>query len=214
MLRICSIILLVGLLAGSGAAQGLAGKVRVVDGDTLVIAGERIRLYGIDAPELDQTCRRGDGQSWPCGKAARAALAGLVADAALTCTGRMRDRYGRLVAVCRVAENDLAEELVRQGAAFAYRRYAREYIAAEAAALGGRRGVWQGAAVAPEVYRAGGDTAAPGCDIKGNISRSGQIYHVPGGRDYGATHIEAETGERWFCSPAQAEAAGWRGSRR
>src|SRR5262245_60918266 len=69
------------------------GMARVVDGDTLVLDGERLRLQGIDAPELDQTCVVGD-HVLPCGRRARDALARLVAET-VSCSGSRHDLYGR-----------------------------------------------------------------------------------------------------------------------
>jgi hypothetical protein len=106
--------------------------------------------------------------------------------------------------------------MVARGAAFAYRKYSKAYVGEENAARAARRGVWQGAAERPDQVRAqkraSTDAAPPqaGCAIKGNISSRGHIYHLPGMRSYDATRINSRRGERWFCSEAQAKAAGWR----
>src|SRR5690606_17174665 len=84
----------------------VAGAVRVSDGDSLRMGEERIRLEGIDAPELAQTCIRA-GEAYPCGREARDALARLVGDAPVECESRGRDRYGRLLARCRAQGVDL-----------------------------------------------------------------------------------------------------------
>lgn len=193
-----------------GAAQVLTGPARVIDGDTLEIAGETVRLHAVDAPEAGQQCADGAGQRWACGQAATRALRGL-AEGGLRCEGRERDRYGRLVAKCFAGERDVAETLVRSGAAFAYPRYGRDYVAAERAAAFAGRGVWQGGATRPEALRAAPDPQAPeGCAIKGNVSENGRIYHVPGQQHYDRTRVSEARGERWFCSEAEARAAGWR----
>ena len=200
--------------AQSGGGQVLSGAVRVIDGDTLEISGETVRLHAVDAPEAGQRCADGAGQRWACGQAATRALRGL-AEGGLRCEGRDRDRYGRLVAKCFAGGRDVAETLVRSGAAFAYPRYGRDYVAAERAAAFAGRGVWQGGATRPEVLRAAPDRQAPeGCAIKGNISDNGRIYHVPGQQHYHRTRISQRRGERWFCSEAEARAAGWRRARR
>lgn len=200
------------------AAQTVAGPARVIDGDTIEVAGERIRLFGIDAPELAQTCTR-DGAEWDCGRWARDRLRALLRGARTVCEGRGRDRYGRLVATCRADGQDLADRLVREGAAFAFQRYSADYVEAEKEALVAGRGIWAGEAEPPEELRAAArataDPEAPeGCAIKGNISSAGRIYHLPGQADYAATRIDPSRGERWFCSEAEARAAGWRRARR
>lgn len=212
MLRICSLLV---LLAGPVAAQSLSGPARVIDGDTLDIAGERIRLFGIDAPEAGQVCQDGAGRAWDCGGHATARLQAL-ALGQVRCELRDQDRYGRLVARCTAGGTDLAGALVAEGAAFAYERYSRDYLGAEARARAAGRGIWSGIAERPHLARAraGGDpgaaAAAGGCAIKGNISERGRIYHLPGTRAYAATRINEARGERWFCSQAEARAAGWR----
>ena len=209
----------------SGEARGgvVSGPARVVDGDTLEVRGTRVRLYGIDAPETAQRCRSG-GRPWSCGREATRALAGRVGSRAVACESRDQDRYGRIVAVCRVAGEDVNAWMVVEGWAFAYRQYSMRYVAEETAAKVARRGIWQGDAVPPWDWRRGtrlrGAVTASrhrdaGCAIKGNISRDGtRIYHVPGGRFYDRTRIDGLTGERWFCSEAEARVAGWRRSRR
>lgn len=210
----------------SGAA--LSGAARVIDGDTLEIRGTRVRLHGIDAPESAQRCRAA-GRAWPCGREATRALSRRIAGRTVVCEERDRDRYGRSVAVCRAGGEDLNAWMAFEGWAFAYRRYSRSYVAEERAAKAAGRGIWRGNVVAPWVWRKGKRLAGAGggartgtdaqqgsrrCAIKGNVSRDGsRIYHVPGGRYYERTRIERSKGERWFCTEAEARAAGWRRSR-
>lgn len=199
-------------LAAPVAAETVSGRARIIDGDTLELGGETVRLYGIDAPEMSQTCRRPDGRAWACGAWSRDVLAGL-AKGRLRCTGRERDRYGRLVASCEGAGGDLAAQMVAGGAAFAYRQYSLDYVDAEKRAAIAGIGLWNGEAERPDAVRAASREApAPveGCAIKGNISSRGRIYHVPGSRSWADTRINPGAGERWFCSEAEARAAGWR----
>ena len=115
----------------------------MIDGDTIEIAGERIRLYGIDAPETKQTCTNADGKEWRCGQDATFALAKMIGDQWITCKGKNRDRYGRLIAVCYTGLYDLNAKMVRQGWAMAYRRYSTDYVQDELAAKAVRkRGMW------------------------------------------------------------------------
>ncbi len=145
-----------GLPSVSGGAPGIGtamrGRAHVIDADTLDIAGVRIRLHGIDAPERDQNCTR-SGFAWPCGHQASAALTGLVAGRELRCEPRDRDRYGRVVAVCWMNDVDVNRWLVDQGWALAYRRFSTSYVGAEDAARQARRGIWIGSFETPEDYR-------------------------------------------------------------
>jgi endonuclease YncB( thermonuclease family) len=203
-------------------AETLTGRARAVDGDTLEIAGDTVRIFGIDAPEHGQTCERADGSGWDCGTWAAKELARRVRGTRVTCEGGERDRYGRLVASCAADGADIAEGLVRDGVAFAYLKYSQRYLADEKQAAVAGAGLWQGRAARPEDFRAEAAAAlqasagsgAEGCAIKGNISASGHIYHLPGQEDYAATRISAAKGEQWFCSEAEAQAAGWRRARR
>ena len=127
---------------------------RAVDGDTLELHGERIRLAAIDAPEARQTCERA-GASWPCGRRAAFALADFVGTRTVTCRWRARDRYRRPVATCEVAGTDLGGGLVEQGWALAFRRYGLAYVAEEDEARAARRGLWAGSFVPPWALRRG-----------------------------------------------------------
>lgn len=212
--------LLLSLSAAAGAAT--VGTASVIDGDTLDIHGQRFRLHGIDAPESAQLCRA-DGKDWRCGQQAALALSDKIGRRPVTCEERDRDRYGRIVAVCSAGGEDLNAWMVAQGWALAYRQYATDYVPQEATAQAARAGIWRGQFVAPWEWRRGKRLATAaandnseraGCRIKGNISSKGErIYHVPGGRSYGATRINEGKGERWFCSEAEAQAAGWRRAR-
>lgn len=211
------IVLVLLVLACSGAAAEVSGRARVVDGDTLEVSGVKVRLFGVDAPELDQRCDRG-GRVWACGQAAREALAAIVGRKRVVCAVQDTDRYGRDVAVCEAGGEDVGAAMVRQGMAIAYRRYSGRYVNAEAAARRDGLGLWTSTYVQPEVYRqaeraqgTGQVAADPGCVIKGNIgAKGGRIYHLPGQADYAATRINEKKGERWFCTEAEARAAGFR----
>ncbi|QZZ37246.1 thermonuclease family protein [Nitratireductor kimnyeongensis] len=128
--------------------QTLRGNVIVHDGDTLTLAGERIRLEGIDAPELQQRCTR-DGKDYACGREALRALRQLVSGREVICEGYQRDRYDRLLARCRVQDADLGEALVASGWALAY----GDYDAVEADARRAQNGIWAGSFEAPRDWR-------------------------------------------------------------
>jgi len=207
----------------------IVGVASIIDGDTIEIHGQRIRLDGIDAPEASQPCDL-DGKPWRCGQASANALAEHIGRRPVTCESRARDRYGRLVAACSVGGASVSAWMVREGWAVAYREYSQDFVADEAAARAAKRGIWRSVFIVPWEWRAqrraGGGVADAGpvispspssesprrgCDIKGNINRKGErIYHVPGGRSYAKTLIDSTRGERWFCSEAEAQDAGWR----
>ena len=132
----------------------VSGRASVIDGDTIEVGGHRIRLHGIDAPESAQTCLAG-GKRWRCGRHATRALAGRIAGRPVACEEKDRDRYGRIVAVCRLGGSDVNAWLVAEGWALAYRRYSRAYVNAEASAKAARRGLWRGDFVAPWNWRVG-----------------------------------------------------------
>lgn len=150
--------LLIGFLltpSVSALADPIAGQATVIDGDTIEIHGERIRLNGIDAPESGQTCRKADGSPYRCGQVAAFALADWIGRSLVICHPQGEDRYGRTIAACSVRDEDMGRWLVEQGHALAYRRYSQEYVPAEAEAAGRKLGVWQGAFVPPWDWRRG-----------------------------------------------------------
>ena len=129
-----AVTLAVALIAAviGPALADITGPARIIDGDTIDIAGERIRLHGIDAPEAAQTCVAG-GVTWPCGQSATAALAEFIGGAAVSCRARGTDKYGRTIATCYVQGEDIEAWMVLNGWALAYRRYSLEYVDEEAA---------------------------------------------------------------------------------
>ena len=143
------LILLILLCApGSLAAQ----SAKVVDGDTVRIGNLTYRLYGIDAPEKSQICRK-NGIDWLCGQEAGAYLRRLVGQRKVECRERDSDRYGRIVAVCWAGGMDLNREIVRAGLAWAYTVYGRDYEDAELEAQIGHRGIWAAEALPPWEWR-------------------------------------------------------------
>jgi len=204
----------------AAAEQIISGAAMVSDGDSLKINQKRIRLFGIDAPEKDQTCLDQKGDVWPCGAEAKAQLAHYLKGKNVTCVVNGKDRYKRYLAVCSLGGDDINARLVADGLALAYRRYSEAYIAQERQARERKKGVWQGIFIAPWDWRSGqrrvenSKTATSGCVIKGNINSKGvRIYHTPSSAWYSRTKVSPEKGERWFCSEKEARAAGWRAPR-
>lgn len=140
------------MLPGMNGAS-LAASVRVADGDTIEIGSQRIRLQGIDAPELHQECRDASGRNWLCGRRARSELRKLIGNDVVQCEGHIRDRFGRSVATCRAGGRDLGEAMVRSGWALAYPDRASRYGAAQADARSRKAGVWAGSFQNPRAWR-------------------------------------------------------------
>ena len=208
-------------------AEAIEGPAEVIDGDSLRVAGTEVRLFGIDAPEYSQTCFS-DGSPIACGAMAKDMLEGMISGARLTCLPNGIDTHGRTVAVCRTSGVDVGSALVEAGWAIAFRRYGEDYVGAEARARAARVGIWQWDFQSPEEFRVNKQadlkpsrqaqaadrpsTSAHRVDrdgqclIKGNHSRRGEwIYHLPGMPYYDTTRAEA-----FFCTEAQARAAGYR----
>lgn len=223
MLRICSLFVLILGVALPVAAGTFSGPVRVHDGDTFDVGAVRVRLHGVDAPELGQPCTNPDGVRWDCGTwvagQVRARLDGRKVD----CEKLGEDRHGRTLARCALAGRDIGRMLVEEGLVLAYRRYSMEYDLDEKRAVVAGHGLHGSLMTTPEEYRRvvreerAASRSAPdvGCLIKGNINSKGRrIYHLPGQENYQDTVIRPKQGERWFCSEAEARAAGWQAAKR
>ncbi|MHB2167892.1 thermonuclease family protein [Alsobacter sp. R-9] len=144
-----------GLLARLGPLQtwlerrqDLAGAVSVIDGDSLRLAGVELRLEGIDAPELAQTCLAEKGEV-ACGRMAREGLAGMSASGPVQCRVGREDRFGRGLALCRAGDLDINREMVRRGLAVSFGRYEAD----EAEARQARRGIWAMRFEPPSAWR-------------------------------------------------------------
>jgi endonuclease YncB( thermonuclease family) len=206
--------------------HAISGRAAVIDGDTIDIAGTRVRFNGIDAPESAQLCRNAKGKNYRCGQAAAKALdAWLAKSRPVACTFIEWDRYGRFVGDCQRADGaSVAAWLVSAGHAMDWPRHSNgAYASHQAEAQAAKRGIWQGKVQPPWEWRSAQRAPEPetssapirllsgSCDIKGNISNKGQrIYHVPGQRFYNETVISSAKGERMFCSEEGARSAGWR----
>ena len=116
-------------------------ELRVVDGDTIHLNGEKIRFTGIDTPELKQTCTK-DGDKDPCGITAKEILIEKIGDNIVNCISEGKDQYKRTLAECFVNEESLSSYLVRSGYAFAYRKYSKKFIKDEDFAKANKLGMW------------------------------------------------------------------------
>jgi endonuclease YncB( thermonuclease family) len=148
-----SLVLALALAAGAShwfepKGRAVAGGATVIDGDTLRIAGQAIRLKGVDTPELKQACTRA-GRSYPCGRTAREALVAFIDARPVACRPSGRDRYRRLLATCAVSGQDLGAWLVEEGLGVSYGGYRWE----EARARLRGAGLWAGTFERPEDWR-------------------------------------------------------------
>lgn len=219
-MRLVAVALAAALSLPAIAAQPVStevvsGRARVIDGDTLDIRGTRIRLEGIDAPESSQTCARRWLGSWRCGLAATQALEALVKDRDVRCDGVGRDKYGRLLAICRAGETEINARMVSEGNAWAFVKYSSRYVAEEASARAARVGIWSAETEPAWIYRdrhwrVAEQQAPEGCAIKGNVSKTGRIYHMPWSPWYAKVKVEPAKGEAWFCTESDAAKAGFR----
>ncbi len=192
-----------------------SGSVRVVDGDTLIVSGQTYRLFGIDTPEFGQKCKKANGRAWKCGKEATKTMMRLVTNGNVVCDNRGRDGYDRIIAVCLAGSMNLNEEMIKRGLAWAFIKYADDYVPLEQKARKQKIGIWQAPTQTAWDYRAerwnvAEQKSPKGCPIKGNISRNGRIYHAPWSPWYSRTKVSVKKGERWFCSEREAIDAGWR----
>ena len=218
--------------AAAAPVKVIRGYPRVIDGDTLEINKTRIRLEAIDAPEMRQTCYNRSGAPYACGVESRNQLLKKINNSKLTCSINRKDRFGRSLGYCSIdgqgqsakPANSLNAWLVRSGQAMAYRRFSTVFVPQEDYARSQNLGIWSGEFLEPWVWRqtygrGGGngqnnETNKTGCDIKGNISSSGEkIFHMPDGKYYDQVKITESKGERWFCSEEEAVSQGWRPSR-
>ena len=145
-------------------AEEIIGISKIVDGDTLYINSFKIRLEGIDAPEIRQVCKKEKlkissiigftfYEDYNCGKLSKEHLKIKVEGSKIRCISSLKDRYKRYLATCYKNKINLNRWMVRNGLAVAYRRYSKEYIADEEFAKENKLGLWQGKFLYPEKWR-------------------------------------------------------------
>lgn len=171
MRRFLDILLAILLLAGICVAvivlavkneENYFGRFKVLDGDTLLNNGQKLRLIGIDAPEYSQRCINSKG-SWQCGRVATHTLRQLVRNSAeLVCTGNQIDKYARPLVTCFSNDKDINALMVSGGFAVAY----GAYYAEERDARNNKRGIWQGEFLRPQDWRRAHYGSLTGDDIK------------------------------------------------
>ena len=118
-----------------------SNTVHVIDGDTIKIGNKKIRFSGIDAPELNQYCFK-NGKKILCGVLAKKALVKKIGNKVPKCVIEGKDIYKRILAECFINEKSLSKFLVRNGYAFAYRKYSKKFIQDEEFARKNKLGLW------------------------------------------------------------------------
>lgn len=203
------------LAAPVSAIADTSSPVSIIDGDTLEVGGEIVRLYGIDAPELAQFCRNGS-KRYRCGYEAALKLKKLIGSLAVDCQPTPVDMNDTGM-ICSVGLVDLSEAMLRNGLAEASGASLTMYRRAQHEAKQSKLGIWRGEFVPPAEWRAGRRLAVEDnqpvqiCDIKGVVSGRGErVYFVTTDQEYGAIEIDETRGETMFCSDDQAELSGWR----
>ena len=127
-------------------------ELKIVDGDTIHLNGEKIRFSGIDTPELKQTCFKDDIKNL-CGVKAKQILINKIGNNTVECISEGRDQYKRILAECFVNNESLSSYLVRSGYAFAYRKYSKKFIKDENYAKANQIGIWSMKFEYPWEYR-------------------------------------------------------------
>jgi micrococcal nuclease len=208
----------------SGNNQSFVGEfevTRVVDGDTIEIeGGERVRYIGIDTPETVDPRKPVQCFGVEASNKNKELVGGKTVRLEKDTTDR--DKYKRLLRYVYAGDTFINLELVRQGFAYSYSyppdiKYQEQIVAAQKEAENSKNGLWiacplgKSQPVATSQEATAKENTSGDCTIKGNISTTGEkIYHLVGCGSYAKTTIEESRGEQWFCSEAEAQAAGWR----
>jgi endonuclease YncB( thermonuclease family) len=136
--------------------------VKIIDGDTLKIGEKKIRLYGIDAPEKAQNCKKiyfsflifNFQKDYKCGERSTLALSKKLNNKKVKCILEdNKDKYKRNIGTCYIENQDINRWLVKNGYAVAYTKYSRKYVLDEQYAMENKLGIWRGTFIRPEKWR-------------------------------------------------------------
>ena len=140
------------------------GVPKIIDGDTVYINSKKIRLEGIDAPEIKQQCKKPSlkisaiiglqiNKNYSCGVIAKIKLIDKINNSKIKCISSSKDRYNRFLATCYKNRINLNKWMVRNGYAVAYKRYSKDYVRDEEYAKKNKLGLWEGTFIMPEKWR-------------------------------------------------------------
>ena len=155
------ILLIIFFSKTNSYSEEITGYAKVIDGDTIRIKENKIRLYGIDAPENNQICSKPwlsfniitFNKDYECGLKTTNLLKKFIKNEKLVCEKKSMDRYNRVVAICFKKRRDINSWLVRNGYALAYIKYSKKYILQEKEAERDKLGLWQGTFEKPWDWR-------------------------------------------------------------
>ena len=158
------IFIITFFLAQTLNSTEIYGVPKIIDGDTVHINNKKIRLEGIDAPEIKQKCKKSFlkisaiigfefNKNYSCGVIAKKKLIDKVDNSKIKCISSSKDRYKRFLATCYKDKINLNKWMVRNGNAVAYKRYSKDYVRDEAYAKENKLGVWKGTFIMPEKWR-------------------------------------------------------------
>tara|TARA_B100000886_G_scaffold305772_1_gene237735 strand:- start:754 stop:1251 length:498 start_codon:yes stop_codon:yes gene_type:complete len=145
-------------------SEEVFGFPKIIDGDTVHINNYKLRLEGIDAPEMKQQCKKESlkisftigftfYKDYSCGKVSKEKLIAKINRSEIKCVFKSKDRYKRYIATCFKGKINLNKWMVRNGLAIAYRRYSKKYVSDEEFAKENKLGLWQGKFMSPEKWR-------------------------------------------------------------
>ena len=149
---IFSIFLILVFCFNQAYGKTIYGKAKIIDGDTIHIGKNKIRLHAIDAPETKQKCTK-DGKEWNCGLESKRFLKNLIGNDQIQCDTNGKDRYNRYIGVCYKNNIDLNSQMVINGWAIAYKYYSLDYEKEEETAKSKRIGIWIGEFKDPYLFR-------------------------------------------------------------
>ena len=152
MLKIYFLVLLINTFSISTVVNA-GSSLKIIDGDTIILNSEKIRFYGIDTPEIKQTCTNNNGQSYSCGVKATLELKKIIGSRKVSCIKKTKDRYKRSISICYVDGKDINSLMVKKGWALAYRKYSKKYVKDEVIAKSNKAGIWSGYFIAPWKWR-------------------------------------------------------------
>ena len=158
------VVIIIFFLISNSLAEEIYGIPKIIDGDTVHISKYKIRLEGIDAPEMKQQCKKvffkissiigfTFYKDYYCGVASKKKLVEKIDRSKIKCIYSSKDKYKRFLATCFKDQINLNKWMVRNGYAIAYRRYSKKYIPDEDFAKQNKLGLWQGKFTNPEKWR-------------------------------------------------------------